>query len=48
MKKFYDGSKGPQMFKLPIKIERRYFEVDGVPIIGINDEWKGIVLVSMT
>lgn len=33
------------MFKLPIKIERRYFEVDGVPIIGINDEWKGIVLV---
>lgn len=34
-----------KMFKLPIKIERRYFEVDGVPIIGINDEWKGIVLV---
>ncbi|WP_339147220.1 MULTISPECIES: ATP-binding protein [unclassified Sutcliffiella] len=30
---------------LPLKIERRHFEVYGAPIIGINDEWKGIVLV---
>ncbi|PMC37068.1 PAS domain-containing sensor histidine kinase [Bacillus sp. UMB0899] len=30
---------------LPIKIERRHFEVYGAPIIGTNDEWKGIVLV---
>ncbi|WP_078379440.1 two-component system histidine kinase PnpS [Sutcliffiella halmapala] len=30
---------------LPLKIERRHFEVYGAPIIGLNDEWKGIVLV---
>lgn len=30
---------------LPLKIERRHFEVYGAPIIGTNDEWKGIVLV---
>jgi two-component system phosphate regulon sensor histidine kinase PhoR len=30
---------------LPIKIERRHFEVYGVPIIGTNDVWKGILLV---
>ncbi|MCG1022080.1 two-component system histidine kinase PnpS [Sutcliffiella horikoshii] len=30
---------------LPLKIERRHFEVYGAPIIGVNDEWKGIVLV---
>ncbi|MRX71759.1 PAS domain-containing protein [Bacillus lacus] len=30
---------------LPLKIERRHFEVYGAPIIGHNDEWKGIVLV---
>ncbi|TWK15637.1 Alkaline phosphatase synthesis sensor protein PhoR [Bacillus licheniformis] len=42
---FMTETKVRKMFKLPIKIERRYFEVDGVPIIGINDEWKGIVLV---
>ncbi len=30
---------------LTLKIERRHFEVYGAPIIGINDEWKGIVLV---
>ncbi|MEC2077655.1 two-component system histidine kinase PnpS [Metabacillus fastidiosus] len=30
---------------IPIKIERRHFEVYGAPIIGTNDEWKGIVLV---
>jgi two-component system phosphate regulon sensor histidine kinase PhoR len=30
---------------LPLQIERRHFEVYGAPIIGTNDEWKGIVLV---
>lgn len=30
---------------LPISIERRHFEVYGVPIIGTNDVWKGILLV---
>ncbi|MCM3002774.1 two-component system histidine kinase PnpS [Priestia koreensis] len=30
---------------LPIKIERKHFDVYGAPIIGFNDEWKGIVLV---
>ncbi|MCY8364586.1 sensory box histidine kinase PhoR, partial [Bacillus spizizenii] len=34
-----------KLLRLPIKIERRYFEVDGVPIMGPDDEWKGIVLV---
>ncbi|MGM7720880.1 two-component system histidine kinase PnpS [Metabacillus sp. Hm71] len=30
---------------IPLKIERKHFEVYGAPIIGTNDEWKGIVLV---
>ncbi|KAA9031713.1 two-component system histidine kinase PnpS [Niallia endozanthoxylica] len=30
---------------IPLKIERRHFEVYGVPIIGTNDVWKGILLV---
>lgn len=30
---------------LSLDIERRYFDVYGVPIIGTNDEWKGILLV---
>lgn len=30
---------------LPIGIERRFFEVYGVPILGTNDEWKGVLLV---
>ncbi|KMM57165.1 alkaline phosphatase, partial [Bacillus glycinifermentans] len=42
---FMTETKVRKMFHLPIRIERRYFEVDGVPIIGMNDEWKGIVLV---
>ena len=28
-----------------LNIERRHFEVYGAPIIGTNDEWKGIVVV---
>lgn len=30
---------------LPIGIERRYFDVYGVPVLGMNEEWKGILLV---
>lgn len=30
---------------LPLNIERKHFEVYGAPIIGNNEEWKGIVLV---
>jgi len=30
---------------LSLKIVRKHFEVYGAPIIGINHEWKGIVLV---
>jgi len=30
---------------LPHKIERKHYEVYGAPIIGHNDEWKGIVVV---
>ena len=30
---------------LPLKFERKHFEVYGAPIIGMNNEWKGIVLV---
>ncbi|MDQ0270085.1 two-component system histidine kinase PnpS [Cytobacillus purgationiresistens] len=30
---------------IPIGIERKHFEVYGVPIIGMNDVWKGVLLV---
>lgn len=30
---------------LPLEIERRHFEVYGVPIIGTSNVWKGILLV---
>lgn len=30
---------------IPLEIERRHFEVYGVPIIGTNNVWKGILLV---
>ncbi|PGL69162.1 two-component system histidine kinase PnpS [Bacillus sp. AFS055030] len=30
---------------LPLSIERKHFEIYGAPIIGMNHEWKGIVLV---
>jgi two-component system phosphate regulon sensor histidine kinase PhoR len=30
---------------LPLRIERRYFDVYGVPIIGKNKVWKGVLLV---
>ncbi|MBM7648850.1 two-component system phosphate regulon sensor histidine kinase PhoR [Bacillus ectoiniformans] len=30
---------------LPLSIERKHFEISGAPIIGTNDEWKGILIV---
>ncbi|CAM3754182.1 two-component system histidine kinase PnpS [Mesobacillus zeae] len=30
---------------LPLGIERRHFQVYGVPIIGMNNVWKGVLLV---
>jgi len=30
---------------IPLAFERRHFEVYGAPIIGNNDEWKGILVV---
>ena len=42
---FMTETKMKKQFILPLKIERRHFEVYGVPIIGTNDVWKGILLV---
>ncbi|OLN22663.1 PAS domain-containing sensor histidine kinase [Domibacillus antri] len=30
---------------LPLQLEQKVFEVSGAPIIGTNDEWKGILVV---
>lgn len=42
---FMTEHKAKKQMHLPIGIERRYFEVYGVPILGTNEEWKGILLV---
>ncbi|MCS0654492.1 two-component system histidine kinase PnpS [Cytobacillus firmus] len=42
---FMTEQKVKKQLIIPVNIERRYFEVYGVPIIGTNDEWKGILLV---
>ncbi|MBT2689367.1 PAS domain-containing protein [Bacillus sp. ISL-47] len=42
---FMTEQKVKRQLVIPVNIERRYFEVYGVPIIGTNDEWKGILLV---
>ncbi|MGE6628918.1 two-component system histidine kinase PnpS [Bacillus sp. NPDC077027] len=42
---FMSETKVRKFFRLAIDIERRYFQVDGVPILSTDDEWKGIVLV---
>ncbi|MGD6816826.1 two-component system histidine kinase PnpS [Metabacillus sp. 84] len=34
-----------KQLQVAIGIDRRHFEIYGAPIIGTNDEWKGIVLV---
>ena len=42
---FMTEHKVKKQIVIPFKIERRHFEVYGVPIIGKNDVWKGILLV---
>lgn len=42
---FMTEQKVKKQLVIPLKIERRHFEVYGVPIIGTNDVWKGILLV---
>lgn len=42
---FMTEQKVKKQLIIPVNIERRYFEIYGVPIIGTNDEWKGILLV---
>ena len=42
---FMTEQKVRKQLVIPLKIERRHFEVYGVPIIGTNDVWKGILLV---
>ncbi|SFB17243.1 MULTISPECIES: two-component system histidine kinase PnpS [unclassified Bacillus (in: firmicutes)] len=42
---FMTEQKVSKQLHLPISIERRYFDVYGVPIIGNNNVWKGVLLV---
>ncbi|HLO10954.1 MAG TPA: ATP-binding protein [Pseudoneobacillus sp.] len=42
---FMTERKVKRQLLLPLDIERRYFEVFGSPIIGTNNEWKGVLLV---
>lgn len=42
---FMTEQKVKRQLLLPIAIERRYFEVFGSPIIGTQNEWKGVLLV---
>lgn len=42
---FMKETKIRKQLLLTIGIDRKHFEVYGAPIIGTNDEWKGIVLV---
>ncbi|RDU36225.1 PAS domain-containing sensor histidine kinase [Neobacillus piezotolerans] len=34
-----------RQFILPVSIERKYFDVSALPIIGTNNVWKGVLLV---
>lgn len=42
---FITEEKVSKQMLLPLSIERRYFDVYGVPIIGMNHVWKGVLLV---
>ncbi|MGD6855524.1 two-component system histidine kinase PnpS [Bacillus infantis] len=42
---FMTEQKTRKQMVIPVAIERKHFEVYGVPIIGTNDVWKGILLV---
>lgn len=42
---FMTEKKVKKTMLLPITIERRYFDVYGVPLLGSEEEWKGTLLV---
>ncbi|MFJ7727191.1 two-component system histidine kinase PnpS [Neobacillus sp. NPDC097160] len=42
---FRTEKKASKQLLIPFLIERRYFVVYGVPIIGTNNVWKGVLLV---
>jgi two-component system phosphate regulon sensor histidine kinase PhoR len=42
---FRTEQKASKQLLIPLLIERRYFDVYGVPIIGTNHVWKGVLLV---
>ncbi|MCM3767221.1 two-component system histidine kinase PnpS [Neobacillus niacini] len=42
---FRTEQKVKKQLLLPLAIERRYFDVYGVPIIGTDNVWKGVLLV---
>ncbi|CAH2716107.1 Alkaline phosphatase synthesis sensor protein PhoR [Neobacillus rhizosphaerae] len=42
---FRTEQKVSKQLLIPLMIERRYFDVYGVPIIGTNNVWKGVLLV---
>jgi two-component system, OmpR family, phosphate regulon sensor histidine kinase PhoR len=42
---FKTEQKVTKQMHLPLSIERKYFDVYGVPIIGTDNVWKGVLLV---
>lgn len=42
---FRTEQKASKQIQIPLLIERKYFVVYGVPIIGTNHVWKGVLLV---
>ncbi|WP_059171375.1 two-component system histidine kinase PnpS [Bacillus sp. FJAT-27445] len=42
---FMTEQKQRKQFILPVSIERKYFDVSALPIIGTNNVWKGVLLV---
>lgn len=42
---FMTEKKVRKQILLPLSIERKFFDVYGAPVLGANDEWKGVILV---
>lgn len=42
---FMTEKNGRKEVVLPLNNEQRHFDVYGAPILGVNNEWKGVVLV---
>ena len=42
---FRTEQKVRKQLRFPVGIERKYFDVHGIPIIGTNNVWKGVLLV---